>query len=164
MNASPVDYIADSTRLLADVRDLLDLLDPVPADLAGRAKFSISARAMDAEVAQLLSADLVALRGATAQQTGRLFTSAGGLSVQVDLSGDMGGHVRIDGWVSATPAEILAYAADDPMSVAARPPLARSTTDEFGRFLLTVSGTPVVLLVRSPTGGAGAVLTPPLEL
>ena len=64
----------------------------------------------------------------------------------------------------ATPAEILAYAADDPMSVAARPPLARSTTDEFGRFLLTVSGTPVVLLVRSPTGGAGAVLTPPLEL
>ncbi len=163
MNAT-FDDVADASALLAELNDLLETLDPVPADLAERAKFAISARALDAEIAALMTADLVTVRGSTAQETGRLFTTPGGASVLVDLSVDTGGRLRIDGWVTDGSAEISAYAAQDPLAVAGAPALARVRADDDGRFILTVPGGPVMLLVRPAATGAGAVLTPPLEL
>lgn len=139
MNAPPDDDVAESAALFREIRDVLDVLDPMPDDLTTRAKFAISARTLEAELAELTTEHLIAVRGAAAPTSGGLFTAAGG-SVVVELAPDVAGGMRIDGWVSDGPADIEAYAAHDPLALATRPPVATAATDEAGRFDIVVPG------------------------
>src|SRR5690349_20691521 len=94
---------------LGHVRDLFAHADPVPSDLAERIKFEITVRALHAEVAELMDAELLVTRGVDARveptpSESVTFTAAS-VSLMVSASPSEGdddreGRVRVDGWVT----------------------------------------------------------------
>ena len=94
--------------LLAEVRRLYDVADPMPADLIDRIQFSLALDEVYAEVAHLtrMPMDALAVRGesVTGTRTETLTFSAERLTAMVTVS-RIGDRLRIDGWI-APPAEL----------------------------------------------------------
>jgi len=99
---APLD--ASDEALLAEVAAMLDVVDPVPADLVTRVQFALALDEVYDEVAEMtrLPEDALAVRAdvADAVRTETLTFSAARLTAMVTLSASGPGRVRVDGWVT----------------------------------------------------------------
>ena len=87
--------------ILDGIRALFERVDPMPADLPERVRFSLALRGLETEVARLASEEdprLVAARGAEQSRT-VTFDSAS-LSIIIRIEENKNGSVRIDGWLA----------------------------------------------------------------
>jgi hypothetical protein len=147
--------------LLDDIRELLEQVDPMPADLPERVRFSLAMRGLEAEVARLAADDpeLTAARGPEHSRTVTFDSDSLTIMIRIDPNAD--GTVRIDGWLAPPQRrEVEMQITADTRRVA---------SDEQGRFAFTglPQGTArlVVRAADQALGGSGpAVVTPPLIL
>jgi hypothetical protein len=96
--AGPLDD-ADA-RVFAQLAELYDTLDPVPAGLVDRVQFAITLDALHAELAELQrSGDLVGVRSETTEAQNITFTSTN-LTTMVTITPLSSDRIRIDGWVA----------------------------------------------------------------
>lgn len=162
----PMDDLIDERDLatIAQVRDLYAHADPVPAGLGERLKFAISVQALQAEVAELMDAALLATRGSEAGVEATRIDSvtfaAASVSLMVSVSQGEGpeGHVRIDGWVTKPRSIIEAVLGDRTVN-------ARS--DANGRFVVhDVPHGPIHFIIRVDPSDPDVrpVITPSIEV
>lgn len=127
----PLDGSDDA--LLRELAGVMSAVDPVPPGLVERVKFALALEELHAEVAEIVRTpvDPVAVRTAqTVEASVETITfTAEGLRVMVAVWRDeVGGGVRIDGWVSpAGVVEVVAHQETGDLTV---------TSDETGRFVL----------------------------
>lgn len=147
--------------LLADMQDLYQAMDPMPADLPERIRFSLSLRDLETEVARLAEEDLsaVGVRGAESSRT--ITFDSESLTIMIRIDSNTDGTVRIDGWLAPPERrEIEMKTTADPVNV---------SSDEQGRFAFPRVPRGTAQLTVRPAGprqgGAGpAVVTPALIL
>jgi hypothetical protein len=100
--AAPLD--ATDQALLDEIDTMLDVVDPVPADLVERVRFALALDEVFEEVAAIsrVPEDVLAVRSdlAEAVRTETLTFTADRLTAMVTISPAGRGRVRIDGWVS----------------------------------------------------------------
>jgi hypothetical protein len=113
--------------ILDGIRAIYERVDPMPADLPERVRFSLALRGLETEVARLVSEEdprLVAARG-TEQSRTVTFDSAS-LSIVIRIEENQNGSVRIDGWLAPPqPRQIELQTASETLSTA---------SDDQGRF------------------------------
>jgi hypothetical protein len=107
--AEPLDDV--DTATLDRIRTLYDEIDPVPADLVGRVKFSLALDEMFDEVARMtrVPLDALATRSDPGQETRTetLTFSADRLTAMVTVNRLAQGRLRLDGWIApAEPCEV----------------------------------------------------------
>lgn len=147
--------------LLDDIQELFEAIDPMPADLPERIRFSLSLRDLETEVARLADEDLsaVGVRGAESSRT--ITFDSESLTIMIRIDANTDGTVRIDGWLAPPQRrEIEMKTTADPLSV---------SSDEQGRFAFSRVPRGTAQLTVRPAGpkqsGAGpAVVTPALIL
>jgi hypothetical protein len=149
--------------ILDGIRAIFEQVDPMPADLPERVRFSLAMRGLETEVARLVTAEdprLVAARG-TEQSRTVSFDSAS-LTIMIRIDSDKNGTVRIDGWLAPPQRrEIELQTRKETLSAA---------SDEQGRFAF--AGVPqgaARLLVKAAaqedeSGSGSSVVTPALVL
>jgi hypothetical protein len=160
----------DDAGLLAAIREVFGSIDPMPADLPERIRFSLALHDLDAEVARFASPDDELALAARGPEESRTITfDSDSLTIMIRIDHNLDGTVRIDGWL-APPcrSNVEMQLAGTSVSV---------TADEAGRFVF--SGIPrgtarvVVHAAGSPEGeGRGdghdgplrSVITPALIL
>jgi hypothetical protein len=150
-------------EILDGIRAMFERVDPMPAGLPERVRFSLAMRGLETEVARLASEEdprLVGARG-TGQSRTVTFDSAS-LSVIIRIEENKNGSVRVDGWLApAQPRKIEMQTPAQTLSVSA---------DEQGRFAFTEvpRGTARLVVVgaaaRDQGGGGPSVVTPALVL
>lgn len=151
-------------QLLAEIRELLDDLDPVPPHLAQDAKFAIATATMEAELARITDAGLLLVRDQDSPRGAATFTSSA-LTMMIHAEPEPDGSVRLDGWLTISDAIVSAYADPDPVLLASLPAAQQTSADATGRFVL--DGLPPgrhVIVVRATGATEHTMLTPPLEL
>ncbi|GAB3580774.1 hypothetical protein [Calidifontibacter terrae] len=124
-SSEPVD--ARDVATLGALAGLYGRLDPVPAGIVDRIEFALTVQSMEAEVAELVQAEALAVRGDDHTRTTESVTFASGrvsLMVTTTASGD---GVRIDGWVTGGGARVDVTCADRVLS---------ATADRNGRFVV----------------------------
>jgi hypothetical protein len=87
--------------ILGGIRAIFEWIDPMPADLPERVRFSLAMRGLETEVARLVTEEnprLAAARG-TEQSRTVTFDSAS-LSIVIRIEENKNGSVRIDGWLA----------------------------------------------------------------
>jgi hypothetical protein len=107
--AEPLDDVDAAT--LSRVRAVYDGIDPVPADLVDRVRFSLALDEMFDEVARMtrVPQDALATRGEAAHgtRTETLTFSADRLTAMVTVNRVALGRLRLDGWIApAEPCEV----------------------------------------------------------
>lgn len=145
-------------QVLAQLATMYETIDPVPPDLADDVRIAMTVRALQAEVAELVSTPALAVRAEEEPVVADTITFASGsvsLMVSVDDS-DPDGLV-IDGWVTGGGAAIEVHVGDEVFDARA---------DEYGRFV--VSDVPrgrTWFVIRRDGDGEGApIVTPAVEL
>lgn len=145
-------------RILAEVRELCARVDPPPAGLADRCKFALTVQALQAEVAELISAPEPALRGNgtyARTETVTFGTSTVTLMVRIAPSGP--DAVRLDGWVTRPPAHVEVRGGGGVRREA--------VTDRTGRFVLEdFPRGPAHFVVRTSDPAGRPVITPTVDL
>jgi hypothetical protein len=152
--------------LLSQVATMLDIADPVPADLVERVQFSLALDEVFAEVAEMTRVhdDALAVRAdlADATRTETVTFSAERLTAMVTLSSVGAGRVRIDGWVTPSGVRTVALRMQgEDLTV---------QTDESGRFVADDLREGFVQLVFHPResddadDAGGLVVTPLFKL
>jgi hypothetical protein len=147
--------------LLADMQDLYQAMDPMPADLPERIRFSLSLRDLETEVARLAEEDLSAAAVRGAESSRAITFDSESLTIMIRIDANSDGTVQIDGWLAPPQRrEIEMKTSADPLSV---------SSDEHGRFAFSRVPRGVAQLTVRPAGpkqsGAGpAVVTPALIL
>jgi hypothetical protein len=100
--AAPLD--ATDQALLDEIGTMLDVADPVPAELADRVRFALALDEVFEEVAAIsrVPEDALATRSelAEAVRAETLTFTADRLTAMVTISPSGRGRVRVDGWVS----------------------------------------------------------------
>jgi hypothetical protein len=114
----------DDEALLADLRRVFSLVDPVPPDLL----FSLSVTGLNVEVCRLVPQSpaglLAGVRGD--EQTTRATFESASLTIMVEWTAGAAGTVRLDGWLAPPAAcRIELRTVDGPQTM---------DTDEGGRF------------------------------
>jgi hypothetical protein len=98
----PLDDLDAAT--LGELREMYDAVDPAPADLVERVKFSLALDEMFEEVARMTRVPLeeLAVRGdaTPGTRTETLTFSAERLTAMVTVSHTGAGRLRIDGWLA----------------------------------------------------------------
>ena len=151
--------------LLADMQELYEAIDPMPADLPERIRFSLALRDLEYEVARLAAQEeqqdqrLVAARGAEQSRTVTFDSESLTIMIRIDANPD--GTARLDGWL-APPQRREIEMTTSAGSLSA-------TSDEQGRFAFAqVPRGTAQLLARPPQqpgdGPGRAVVTPALIL
>jgi hypothetical protein len=134
------------TKLLEDLDSLLDLADPVPADLVDRIHFAVDLEDFDVEVARWESIDHMAGVRSHAGPSTITFTVED-LTVMVSLAPGVTGH-RFDGWlVPGGPHTIEVRVEGHEAST--------TTADQGGRFMLDdvpKGFTQIVVHMAAPVG------------
>lgn len=93
----PTELSGPDTRLLAELDDLLDEIDPVPGDLVERVRFAIDLENLDVEVARWERTDeLAGVRGKGGPST--ITFTVEDMTVMVSLTPAISGY-RFDGWL-----------------------------------------------------------------
>ena len=116
----------DEEQLLRNLDALLDLADPVPADLVERVQFAIEIEDIDVEAARWERTQLAGVRG---DSPGTITFYVGDLTVMFNVTRTGESH-RIDGW--------LVPAGEHGVEVrVAEHGSTTTTSDEGGRFVLT---------------------------
>lgn len=145
--------------MLAALGRLVDGADPVPHDLVERSVLAMSLALMDAELMAIVAEGqpVGAVRADTAASASTVTFTSALVSVMVDIS-EVGGRVRLDGWVApASGCRVELRRADGQVWA--------TESDVDGRFVL--EGVPhglagIVLL--GAAGDAPRLTTPVLEL
>ena len=100
-------FDSQDEAVLALLADTYGRLDPVPAGLTDEIKFALTVQALQAEVAEIVETESIAVRGPHRQQQGMetVTFTAGRVSLMVSptVVGDL---VRIDGWVTRGGAQV----------------------------------------------------------
>ncbi|KGN40121.1 carboxypeptidase regulatory-like domain-containing protein [Knoellia aerolata] len=153
----PID--ADDERALRLVRAHLDLLDPVPADLAERVKFAMTVASLEAEVAHLMSdaLELTAVRTTEYDRATTVTFESGSLSIMVTLEAGERSAITLRGWVTAPGAEV---------ELRERSRSSVTVADDEGRFVFdgVERGTVNLVIRLHDEPGARPVITPGIEL
>ena len=148
--------------ILDGIRAIYGQVDPMPADLPERIRFSLAMRGLETEVARLVADEdrrPAAARG-TEQSRTVTFDSTS-LTIMIRIDSNKNGTVRIDGWLAPPQhREIEMQAPAETVSVA---------SDEQGRFAFAdVPQGAARLVVRAvdhdPGGAGSAVVTPTVVL
>jgi len=150
---------ATDSRVLAQVAQLYDTLDPVPDDLVERISFGITLDALHAEIAELQrSSELVGVRGDEAAGAQTVTFTSTTMTTMVTITPLSGDTVRVDGWI--------APGAGVTIELRQTSGSQHATADDDGRFVF--DGVPTGLaqfVLRPPGGGEGtAVVTPAIKL
>ncbi|MEV4137674.1 hypothetical protein AB0J72_36565 [Dactylosporangium sp. NPDC049742] len=145
---------ATDDALLADLRRIAGLVDPVPADLL----FSLSVTGLDIEVCRLVPALDGAMAGVRGdEETTRATFESASLTIMVEWTAGVAGTVRLDGWLAPpSPCRIELRTVDGPQTM---------DTDEGGRFAAQRVTRGEVQIRVHPTNdqeadGARTVVTP----
>jgi hypothetical protein len=144
MTTNPTNSNPEDDPLLAELRRLAGVVDPVPDEVAAYAKAALGWRRIDAELAELLvDSRLEALATRSVSEAARSLTfRASDLDVDVELEPDDAGVSLLGQLAPAGSARIEAQR-DDGTTVA------RADADELGRFrLMLEAGARVRLIVR----------------
>jgi hypothetical protein len=150
-------------EILDGIRALFERVDPMPADLPERVRFSVAMRGLESEVARLVTEEAPQLVGARGTEQSRTVTfDSASLSIIIRIEENKNGSVRIDGWLAPPqPREIEMQTPAETLSV---------SSDEQGRFAFgeVPQGTARLVVVgaaaRDQGGGGPAVVTPALVL
>jgi len=150
-------------EILDGIRALFERVDPMPADLPERVRFSLARRGLEREVARLVSEEDPRLVGARGAEQGRTVTfDSASLSIIIRIEENKNGSVRIDGWLAPPqPRGIEMQTAAETLSV---------SSDEQGRFAFAEvpRGSARLVVVgaaaREQGGGRPSVVTPALVL
>lgn len=150
-------------EILDGIRALFERVDPMPADLPERVRFSLAMRGLEREVARLVTEEDPRLVGARGTEQSRTVTfDSASLSIVIRIEENKNGSVRIDGWLAPPqPREIEMQTTAETLS-------ARS--DEQGRFAFAEvpQGTARLVVVgsaaRDRADGGPSVVTPALVL
>ena len=144
-------------RVLRDIGDLFETLDPVPAGLVDRIAFGITLDALHAEIAELQRGAVLAgarNEDVTSAQTVTFTSSA--MSTMVTITPTSADRVRIDGWIApgADVAVELRLVGESRSTVA----------DADGRFVFDDVPRGLAQFVLRPPSDAGTVVTPSIQL
>lgn len=148
--------------LLADIRDMFETVDPMPADLPERIRFFLSLRDVEVEVARLAAEEdqrALAVRGMERSRT--ITFDSDSLTIMIRIDANRDGTARIDGWLAPPQRrDIEMKTATDSLTAA---------SDEQGRFAFArVPRGTAQLVVRpadqGPDGSGRSVVTPALIL
>ena len=149
--------------ILDGIRAIFERVDPMPAGLPERVRFSLAMRGLETELARLVSEEdprLVTARG-TEQSRTVTFDSAS-LSIIIRIEENKNGSVRIDGWLAPPqPRQIEMQTSAETLSV---------SSDGQGRFAFAEvpKGTARLVVVgaatRAQSDGGPSVVTPALVL
>lgn len=155
--AEPIDE--QDLRALATLRSILQASDPVPSDLAERAKFAMSVAALEAEIAEITTttAELAGVRSTDYDRAGTITFSSERLSAMITIELVEGTNARLSGWVTTGPTHI---------ELRERSRTQETTTDEAGRFTFaSVQRGLVHLVLRRLDDPQGRpVITPAIEI
>jgi hypothetical protein len=145
--------IADDAGLLATIREVFELVDPMPPDLPERIRFAMALRDLDAELARFASAeDELALAARGAEESRTITFDSDSLTIMIRIDPNPDGTVRVDGWLAPPhPRNVEMRLAERSMSVIA---------DESGRFVFleVPHGTARVVVHAPGTLAAGELL------
>lgn len=150
-------------RLLAELAQLVDRLDPVPAGLVDRARFAVALEEVEVEVAHLLQTssdrdgDLAGVRGATTDRSLTMTFAAASVTVTVAVTEVGRDRFRVDGWLTGGgEVDVTLRLPDTPR---------RQRVGDDGRFVFDdVPASMVQLVVAAVDGDGPAVVTPVFQL
>src|SRR5579863_2503789 len=112
--------------LLDDIRELYQAVDPMPADLPERIRFSLSLRDLEIEMARFVDEEMSAAGVRGAEQSRTITFDSESLTVMIRIDANKDGTVRVDGWLAPPQRrEIEMKTVADPLRV---------SSDEQGRF------------------------------
>jgi hypothetical protein len=148
--------------LLDGIREIFEAVDPMPADLPERIRFSLSLRDLEIEIARLAEEEDLCAAGVRGTEQSRTITfDSESLTVMIRIDANRDGTVRLDGWLAPPQRrEVELKTAADPLSV---------SSDEQGRFAFArVPKGTAQLIVRpagqGPSKAGPSVVTPALIL
>jgi hypothetical protein len=150
-------------EILAGIRQLFELADPMPADLPERVRLALAMRGLESELARLVAEEDPRLVGARGTERSRTITfDSASLSIIIRIEENKSGSVRIDGWLGPPqPRKIEMQTSAETLSV---------SSDEEGRFAFAEvpRGTARLVVVGAAADDQGdggpAVVTPALVL
>jgi hypothetical protein len=90
----------DDTSLLATLRELFAIVDPVPPDLTARIRFMFALRQLNAEVARVVRAEETALAARGAEESRTITFDSASLTIMIRIDSSLGESVRVDGWLA----------------------------------------------------------------
>ena len=148
-------------EILDGIRAIFERVDPMPADLPERVRSSLAMRALESEVARLVSEEDPRLVGARGGEQSRTVTfESASLSIIIRIEENKNGSVRIDGWLAPPqPREIEMQTSAETLSV---------SSDDHGRFAFAEVPQGAARLVvvgaaaRDQGDGGPSVVTPAL--
>jgi hypothetical protein len=150
-------------EILDGIRALCERVDPMPAELPERVRFSLAMRGLESEVARLVIEEDPRLVGARGTEESRTVTfDSASLSIVIRIEENKNGSVRIDGWLAPPqPRDIEMQTSAETLSVC---------SDDQGRFAFAEvpQGTARLVVVgaaaRDRRDGGPSVVTPALVL
>jgi hypothetical protein len=148
-------------RLLDEIRDMFQAVDPMPADLPERIRFSLALRDLEIEVARLADEDLSVLAARGEERSRTITFDSDSLTIMIRIDANRDGTARVDGWLAPPQSrEIEIKIVGESLSV---------SSDEQGRFAFaSVPRGTAQLVVRPAQAGASragrSVVTPALIL
>jgi hypothetical protein len=157
---SPADGALDAVdaQVLAQLRHLHEVLDPLPADLVDRVKFAMSVAALEAEVAEIVSsASLATVRGTDYDRADTVTFASDGLSVMVNIEDGESTRADVVGWVSEGDVEV---------ELRERGRTRTTVADEQGRFSFPAVERGLVNFVLRRRGDIQSppIITPAIEI
>ena len=128
--------------LLDGIRELFQAIDPMPADLPERIRFSLALRDLEIEMASLAEQDQLTVAARGTEQSRTITFDSDSLTIMIRIEANRDGTVRVDGWLAPPQRrEIEMKTAADPLTAA---------SDEQGRFAFA----------RVPRGTAQLIVAP----
>jgi hypothetical protein len=149
-------------ELLAAIREIFEVADPMPADLPERVRFSLALRELEIEMAWLAAEEdelAVAVRGA--EQNRMVTFDSDSLTIMITIEANKDGTAHVDGWLApAQRREIEMKTTADSL---------HAGSDEQGRFAFARVPRGIVQLVvgpaeHKPGRAARSVVTPAVVL
>jgi hypothetical protein len=146
--------------VLDDIRELFEVLDPMPADLPERIRFSLALRDLEVEVARLAEEDQLAVAARGTEQSRTITFDSDSLTIMIRIDANRDGTVRVDGWLAPPQCRrIEMKTAADPLTAA---------SDGQGRFVFASVPRGTAQLIVHPaepaSSGTRSVVTPALVI
>jgi hypothetical protein len=135
--------------MLSSLRRMFEVVDPMPADLPERIRFTLALRDLEAEVARFASEpDEVAFAAARGAEESRTITfDSDSLTIMIRVEANADGTVRVDGWLApARPGLVEMQMASTSIT---------ATADKLGRFAFHSVPRGTARLVAHAAGGDG---------
>jgi hypothetical protein len=146
--------------VLDELRELFGAVDPMPADLPERIRFSLALRDLEVEVARLAEEDRLAVAARGAEQSRTITFDSDSLTIMIRVDADRDETVRVDGWLAPPQRREI-----EMKTVAGS---LTAVSDEQGRFAFPRVPRGTAQLIVHPAGpgseDARSVVTPALVL